>query len=53
MAQTEVKMKYTPSLNISITTRGGRVDKVTTWVSGVPKSTERLVDNQVTRFNKR
>lgn len=41
---TEVTAKYTPSLNLSVTVREGRVEKVTTWVTGAVRSTERLVD---------
>jgi hypothetical protein len=38
---TKVAVTYTPSLNLSITTREGRISKVTTWVTGVPRSTVR------------
>lgn len=38
---TKVSVVYTPSLNISTTTRGGRIVKVTTWQTMVPGSTER------------
>jgi hypothetical protein len=37
--ETTVKQSYTPSVNLSITKRGGRIDKVTTWVTGVSGST--------------
>lgn len=43
--KTKVSQQYTPSLNLSVTTRNGVVTKVTTWVSGVDKSTEVLVDH--------
>jgi hypothetical protein len=38
---TDVRVTYTPSLNLSVTTREGRISKVTTWVTGVPLSTVR------------
>jgi hypothetical protein len=40
MFDTEVIQNYTPSLNLSITTRNGRVDRVTTWKTGVADSTK-------------
>lgn len=40
---TTVNVKYTSTLNVSVTTRDGRVAKVTTWVTGVPQSTTRIV----------
>jgi hypothetical protein len=40
---TNVNVKYTPSLNMSVTKRNGRITKVTTWVTGVPKSTDRVL----------
>lgn len=42
---TKVKQTYTPSLNLSVTTRGGRVDRVTVWTTGDPKSTEVVYEN--------
>lgn len=39
---TNVKVQYTSSLNVSVTTRDGRVTKVTTWVTGIPGSTRRV-----------
>lgn len=34
-------MQYAKGQNVSITTRDGRITKVTTWVTGVPDSTKR------------
>lgn len=39
---TEVKVQYTSNMNVSVTTRQGVVSKVTTWVTGVPGSTQRV-----------
>lgn len=41
---TKVSQTYTSSLNLSLTVKDGVVTKVTTWVTGVPLSTERPVD---------
>lgn len=38
---TEVKVQYAAGQNVSVTVRGGRIDKVTTWTTGVPGSTKR------------
>jgi len=37
---TKVSQTYTPSLNLSMTTRNGVVTRITTWTTGVPQSTE-------------
>lgn len=39
---TKVTVKYTPSQNVSVTTRNGVISKVTLWTTGVRGSTERL-----------
>lgn len=38
---TKVNVTYTPSLNISITKKGGRITKVTSWTTGIKGSTHR------------
>lgn len=40
----KVSQTYTPSLNASVTTRDGMVTRVTFWQTGVPGSTDRMVD---------
>lgn len=40
MADTIVTQNYSPSKNVSVTVRDGRIDKVTTWVTGVSGSTK-------------
>lgn len=56
-SMTKVTMKYTKGMNISVTVRDGVVSKVTTWQTGVSKSTERIVDEKpekgIKRFNKK
>jgi hypothetical protein len=39
-ARTVVTQNYTRTRNVSVTVRDGRIDKVTIWVTGVPRSTE-------------
>ena len=41
---TVVTQNYSPSKNVSVTVRDGRIDKVTLWVTGVPKSTQVLAE---------
>lgn len=43
-SETIVVQNYTRTLNVSVTTRDGRVDKVTTWTTGKPKSTRVLAE---------
>ena len=38
---TEVTVRYGAGQATSITTRNGRIEKVTTWTPGVPRSTRR------------
>lgn len=39
---TKVTVNYTPSFNTSVTTKNGRITKVTLWVTGQPaKDTDR------------
>ena len=49
-AVTEVVQKYTPSQNLSITLRDGRIDKVTTWVTGHPGTDTKRIESVSTRF---
>lgn len=41
---TIVSQTYTPSLNVSVTTRNGVPTRVTLWTSNVSGSTQRVVD---------
>ena len=41
---TNVSQTYTPSLNVSVTTRETGVSRVTLWTTGVTGSTNVLVD---------
>lgn len=51
---TIVSQTYTPSLNVSVTTREGQATRVTLWKSGVSGSTQVIVDvPQVTFSHKR
>ena len=43
---TTVSQTYTPSLNVSVTTRNGVPSRVTLWQTGVTGSTNVLVDTQ-------
>lgn len=38
--KTTVSARYTPSLNVSVTTKGTEVTRVTLWETGVPGSTQ-------------
>jgi len=38
--ETVVTQNYTKTQNVSVTTRDGRIDKVTLWTTGVPLSTK-------------
>lgn len=38
---TEVVVRYGLGFATSVTTRHGRIEKVTTWVPGIPNSTKR------------
>ena len=38
--ETIVTQNYTKTQNVSVTVRDGRIDKVTLWVTGNPKSTK-------------
>jgi hypothetical protein len=44
-ALTEVVQKYTSSQNVSITIRDGRIDSVTTWVTGHPAVATKRVES--------
>lgn len=50
---TAVNQTYSPSLNMSTTTRNGEPTRVTLWTSGVPGSTRRVVDVPPVRFSHR
>lgn len=43
---TIVSQTYTPSLNVSVTTREGVPSRVTLWTTGVAGSTQVVVDTQ-------
>lgn len=47
---TEVVQKYTGTQNLSITLRDGRIDKVTTWVTGHPAEATKRIGSVPTRF---
>lgn len=49
-ARTEVVQKYTSTQNVSITLRDGRIDKVTTWVTGHPATDTKRIESVPTRF---
>lgn len=42
--ETIVTQNYSKSKNVSVTTRDGRIDKVTVWITGDPKSTKILAE---------
>lgn len=44
MNETVVTQNYSKTKNVSVTVRDGRIDKVTTWVTGVPLSTKVLAE---------
>lgn len=48
---TVVSQTYTPSLNVSVTTRDGLPSRVTLWVTGVSGTTHRIVDVPQVRFS--
>lgn len=51
---TSVSQTYTPTLNVSVTTRDGVPTRVTLWQSNVSNSTQRVVDvPQVRPFRRR
>ena len=50
MARTEVTVNYTKSLNMSVTTRDGRIDKVTMWTTGAPASETKRTETLSKRF---
>lgn len=50
MARAEVVTNYTKSLNMSVTTRNGRIDKVTMWTTGAPKSETKRTESIPKRF---
>ena len=46
---TNVVQSYTPSLNTSVTTRDGRIDKVVLWTTGVSGSTKVVAETKFRR----
>lgn len=48
MNETIVTQNYTRSQNVSVTVRDGRIDKVTVWVTGQPRSTKVLAETAPT-----
>ena len=44
MNETVVTQNYSKTKNVSVTVRDGRIDKVTTWVTGDPRSTKVLAE---------
>lgn len=44
MNETIVTQNYTRSQNVSVTVRDGRIDRVTVWTTGVPRSTKVLAE---------
>jgi hypothetical protein len=49
---TVVSQTYTPSLNVSVTTREGVPTRVTLWTTGVSQSTHVVVDTHKRSFTK-